>query len=83
MLKLEKHIGQKAEEKQREMVKAWKDDIRWINGYTYRNVKLKFKGLKVAITVNVPWAKTMDEKHGTFKNREKLGERVRRDWEVD
>ena len=82
MLKLNKHIGVKAEAQQREFIKQWKSTIRWRNGYTYRNIKVKFKGLKAEVSVNVPWAKTMDDKYGTFKDGSTLAAKMKADWEA-
>lgn len=79
-LKISSQISKLADETTRKHVKAWKSDIRWINGYTYRNIKIKTKGNKSEVSVNVPWATKLDERNGLFKDGTKLRDRMQRDW---
>ncbi|MGL6131559.1 MAG: hypothetical protein ACRCZ9_08115 [Fusobacteriaceae bacterium] len=67
--------------RQSEFVKNWKDVIRWRNGYTYRNIKIKEKIGKVTVSVNVPFASTLDSKFGLFKDGTKLAEKIKNEWD--
>jgi hypothetical protein len=80
-LKINSQISKLADEITRKHVKAWKTDIRWINGYMYRNIKIKTKGNKSEVSVNVPWAKVLDERNGLFKDGSTLKARMQKDWD--
>jgi hypothetical protein len=79
-LKISSQISTIADTLTRKHVKNWKSDIRWINGYMYRNITIKTSGNKSVVSVNVPWASKLNERNGLFKNGQTLKQRMAEDW---
>jgi hypothetical protein len=79
-LKINSQISKLADNLTRKHVKNWKPDIRWVNGYMYRNITIKTSGNKSVVSVNVPWAKELDDRNGLFKNGQTLKQRTTEDW---